>query len=275
MIKIFNDDCMNVMSTEIQPKSIDLIITSPPYNNSRTSHTEYCMKTLNVRYDEYNDNKTNEEYCEWIDNIFKQFDVIVKADGVVLWNVSYGSENPTVMFDSIHSICANTPWMIADIICWKKKSALPNNVSSNKCTRICEYVFVFCRKSEYTTFKTNKEVSSYSRTGQPFYTVMYNFIEADNNDGVNGLNNATFSTDLVIQLLDMYAVHNIDTVVFDPFMGTGTTAYACKKLGISCLGSELSSKQCEYAEKRLTYDNVVSTTAPKSADGLERFEWDL
>ena len=45
--------------------------------------------------------------------------------------------------------------MIADVITWKKRSALPNNTSPNKCTRICEYVCVFCRKEEYDTFKTS------------------------------------------------------------------------------------------------------------------------
>lgn len=39
--------------------------------------------------------------------------------------------------------------------------------------------------------------------------------------------------------------------VYDPFMGTGTTAVACKELGFSCFGSEISEKQVEYANHRL------------------------
>lgn len=251
MIEIFNEDCMVSMKDHIPEKSVDLVITSPPYNNSRTSHTEYCMKTANCRYAEYDDNKTNEEYCEWICNLFNGYDKIIKENGTVLFNISYGGENPTVMFECITDICRKTKWMIADVICWKKKSALPNNVSSNKLTRICEFVFVFCRQSEYDTFTANKKVSSVSRTGQPFYSIMYNFIEADNNDGANDLNKATFSTDLVYQLLDMYAPNGKDTTVYDSFMGTGTTAVACKVLGMNCYGSELSKDQCAYAKSRL------------------------
>lgn len=251
MIKIFNEDCLVTMKEHLDEKSIDLVITSPPYNNSRTCHTEYCMKTSNCRYDSYNDNMSNEEYSNFICNLFNGYDRIIKKDGVVLFNVSYGSENPTVMFECITDICRKTNWMIADIICWKKKSAFPNNVSSNKLTRICEFVFVFCRQDEYDTFKANKKISSYSRTGQPFYSILYNYIEADNNDGSNELNKATFSTDFVFQLLDMYATNGKDTIVYDSFMGTGTTAVACKTLGMSCYGSELSKSQCDFANNRI------------------------
>lgn len=39
--------------------------------------------------------------------------------------------------------------------------------------------------------------------------------------------------------------------MYDPFMGTGTTAVACKKMGIDYIGSELSPNQVQYAEKRI------------------------
>ena len=51
-----------------------------------------------------------------------------------------------------------------------------------------------------------------------------------------------------------FYVGDIDSdkvVVYDPFMGSGTTAVACKKLGMNCIGSELSSAQCEYANSRI------------------------
>lgn len=81
----------------------------------------------------------------------------------------------------IADIIRNTEFTVADCIAWKKKNALPNNVSPNKCTRIVEYVFVFCRKSEYRTFHANKTVKSISKSGQKFYDVMYNYINAANN----------------------------------------------------------------------------------------------
>lgn len=88
------------------------------------------------------------------------------------------------------------------------------------------------------------------KTGQKYYNVFYNFVEAKNNDQKTPkLNQATYSTELCEQLLNIYATDGY--VVYDPYMGTGTTANACKKMGLKYIGSEISKAQCEYAEERL------------------------
>ena len=51
------------------------------------------------------------------------------------------------------------------------------------------------------------------------------------------------------QLLNIYCPK--DGIVYDPFMGTGTTAVACKELSLSYIGSELSENQCKWANDRL------------------------
>ena len=98
------------------------------------------------------------------------------------------------------------------------------------------------------------------RTEQPFYSPIYNYIEAKNNDGANELNNATFSTELVVQLLNIYATRGRDTVVYDSFMGTGTTALGAKMLKMNCYGSEISKEQCDFANKRLLNPIVPQIT---------------
>ena len=67
-------------------------------------------------------------------------------------------------------------------------------------------------------------------------------------DGVI-LFNISYSTDLCKKLLSIYARPN--SVVYDPFMGTGTTAVACEEMGFNCIGSELSEAQVEYSKNRL------------------------
>lgn len=258
MIHIYNEDCMLTMKEHITEHSVDIVLTSPPYNTSRVIHNERAMNNLECRYGIYDDNKTNEEYCAWTVDLFNHYDRVLKQNGVILYNISYGNENPTVMFECISKVCNKTNFMIADTIVWKKKSALPNNVSPNKLTRICEFVFVFCRKDEFLTFKTNKQLKSESITGQNFYRPIFNYIEADNNDGANDLNKATFSTDLVSKLLDMYAYDSNNTI-YDSFMGTGTTAVACKMHGYNCIGSELDTKQVEYANYRLGATDYIQS----------------
>ena len=76
-------------------------------------------------------------------------------------------------------------------------------------------------------------------------------IEAKNNDGSCPFNKATFSTELCEKLLNIYATHK-GAVLYDPFMGSGTTALACKMMGLNYIGSEISKNQVQWANERIT-----------------------
>ena len=154
------------------------------------------------------------------------------------------------MFKAVNAVITRTDFTIADVIVWKKSNALPNSTSHNRLTRIWEFVFVFCRKGELKTFRCNKKVKSYRKTGQKAYENVFNYIEAKNNDESCPFNKATFSTDLCKKLLSLYAVGDKVTV-YDPFMGSGTTAVACQELGYDCYGSEISENQVQWATERL------------------------
>ena len=135
---LINGDCVEVMQELISGGvKVDKIITSPPYNIVRPNSTDRG-------YDIYKDGMTNEEYANWVVDIFKLYDQILNKNGCVLWNMSYGTENTTCMNLTIAEILKKTNFTLADILVWKKQSATPNNVSSNKMTRICEFIYVFC-----------------------------------------------------------------------------------------------------------------------------------
>lgn len=267
--EIFNEDCNITMTEHIQPKSVDVILTSPPYctsnragknskaNLTTTGHNKKFYPYL--RYDVFLDNMSTEEYIEWSVKLFNNFDTILKENGSILYNISYSSGNVDMLFRTITAIIDRTDFTIADMIGWKKHNALPNNISPNKLTRIFEPVFVFCRKSEFGTFFCNKTVTSVRKTGQKVYGNIFNFIDARNNDGSCKLNKATYSSELCVKLLSIYAKPGF--TVYDPFMGTGTTAVACKMLGMDCYGSELSAAQIEFAKNRIdntAVDNSIS-----------------
>lgn len=255
--RIYNEDCfktMERMSSELCAN----ILTSPFYNtNKKQCKSNTLMKSNNasskfpyLRYDTHVDNMTDEEYCNFTHKLFLEFDRILNLHGTVLYNLSYGNNNRDGMFKAINTIITQTPFTIADVITWKKSSAMPNNCSPNKLTRITEFVFVFCKKDQIDTFYCNKPIVSYRKTGQASYGNIFNFIEAKNNDGSCPYNKATYSSDLCKQLLNIYGCK--DGIVYDPFMGTGTTAVACKELSINYIGSEISKNQCEWAENRLS-----------------------
>lgn len=254
------EDCFNTMSN-LDKNNINMIVTSPPYNTTPDrGMSELALSTAACRYDGYKDYLTRDEYKNWTIKLFESFDRILKENGCIAYNFSYGSNESSTaadMIDVIHTIIEQTNFTLADIIIWKKPTALPNNVSPNKLTRVVEYIYIFVRKDEINTFISNKQVTSVRDSGQKMYSNIYNFIEAPNNDGDNcPLNKATYSTKLVSSILNMYAGEQ-KGVIYDPFMGSGTTAIGVMQFNkehdkeYTYLGSELSQPQVDYANDRI------------------------
>ena len=256
MINIYNEDCMKTME-DMPIGQCDVILTSPFYNTNKKAGKGRTLKNTSVkegqydyvRYDVHVDNMTDDEYAEYTANLFCEFDRILNLNGCILYNLSYGAENTECMFKAINAVITQTPFTIADCIIWKKKTALPNSCSPNRLTRLTEFVFVICRKNELKTFHMNKKVTSLRKTGQKAYENIYNIVEARNNDGSCPYNKATFSSELCEKLLSMYCPKG--GTVYDPFIGTGTTAVACKRLGLRCYGSEISENQVKFAIDRM------------------------
>ena len=232
---IYNENNLDTMS-RIPNLYLDGIITSPPYNISSKRKDMY----YNTGYSEM-DNHTTEEYLKIRTNEFSEFQRIVKNDGVILYNISYIHENPSLPYQLINKVISETNLTIADVMYWKKNSAIPFQTSPNKLSRIIEPVYVFVNKERLADFKSNKEISKVnSKTGQNFYKNYTNFIEARNNDGVKSTLKATFSTELVTKLIDVYFKKG--SIIYDPFMGIGTTAKGCKSMDCNFIGSEIKEE---------------------------------
>lgn len=232
---IHNEDNLQTMKN-IPNNYISGIICSPPYN--------ITTKRKDMYYDNGysdNDNLSQDEYIEVRLKEFKEFSRIIEDKGVICYNISYHNENPilpTLLMTKIHQ---ETDLTIADIITWKKSNSIPFQTSPTKLSRICELVYVIVKKEHLHDFTTNKQVSKLNeKTGQKFYKNYTNLIEAKNNDGVKCKLKASFSEEFVSKLIDIY--FPVESVVYDPFMGIGTTARACKKLGRYYIGSELDKE---------------------------------
>lgn len=252
--KIYNEDCFKTIEKMKENNIfVDLILTSPPYNMTKRKGG-YADTG---RYDVYEDWKTEKEYLNWTVDLFNELDKVLNKNRSILYNFSYSIENPSLPYKLIVAIEENTDFRLVDTIIWKKKSGLPFPANSKRLCRNWEYVFVFTRKDEMDTYENNRKVKSISeKTGQKYYEAIYNFVDAKNNDGKCPYNQATYSSELCNKLLDIYCQK--DWLVYDPFMGSGTTAVACKLNNIDYIGSEISDNQVEFANERiknLEYEN--------------------
>ena len=64
---IIEGDCIEILKT-IKDNSIDIIITSPPYN-------------IGIKYNQYKDTLKREEYLTWLNNVFKEIKRVLQYNG--------------------------------------------------------------------------------------------------------------------------------------------------------------------------------------------------
>lgn len=138
-----------------------------------------------------------------------------------------------------------------DEIVWvKPDGAVPNRIGgferhrkprAYKPNNVTESILVFQKKATFLvdkTLKNNSYVVTYDRTN--LWQI---------NPETNSKHPAPFPLNLVYKIVRYYSYEN--ELVYDPFMGSGTTAVACKNLNRNYIGSEISKEYCDIAEQRL------------------------
>lgn len=111
--KIYNEDCFITMDTMIKNNvTVDLILTSPPYNTGRNNRNDI----YDTRYDIYTENKDFDDYIDWTVQLFNYYNKILKNNGCVLYNISYGSENNEQLWIMLSEIIKNTEFTVADML---------------------------------------------------------------------------------------------------------------------------------------------------------------
>ncbi len=244
--QIFNENNLITMS-KMTDKSIDGIITSPPYGLRMYTKRKDCY--YNNGYADI-DNLSEEDYIDTRIKEFKEFSRVLKDKGVILYNMSYNNANailPILLMSEIHQ---QTDLTVIDIISWIKSQNIPFQTSPRLLSRKSEQVYVIVKKSHLHDFTANKKISKInSKTGQKFYKNYINIIEARNNDNILCKLKSAFSEDFVTKIADIYFPE--ESIIYDPFMGIGTTARACKKTNRYFIGSELDKELYDISIKLL------------------------
>ena len=234
--KIYNENCVETMS-KIPDQYIDLTITSPPYDNLRI----------------YNG------YTFDFEQIAKELYRVTKQNGVLVWIVGdaciNGSETGTSFKQALYF--KKCGFNIHDTMIYQKNSStLPARKNSNRYTQIFEYMFVFSKgkiranlicdkKNKWAGFKDyskklNNPVPKYSpRTNIWKYTTSLNGIKHP----------APFPEQLANDHIVTWS--NEKDIVYDPFMGSGTTAKMCIINERDFIGSEISKEYCDIANNRI------------------------
>ena len=233
MIDLRHGDCLEVMK-DIPDKSIDLILTDPPYLISKKSGFNSGGAWNNAEDKRLQKTPPKTDFGEWdkkeIDffTVFKEFCRVLKYGGTVIcffdiWKMQY-----------LKQIAEENRFKQFRLIRWDKTNPVPVNSKLNYLSNATEYALT-CVKGSKPTFHSeyNPGVFKYpicsgkERTAHPTQKPL----------------------NLMQELLEIHT--NDNDVVLDPFMGSGSTGAACKNLNRNFIGIELNEEYFNIAKKRI------------------------
>jgi DNA modification methylase len=230
MNKIYNMDCIEGMKL-MADDSIDITITSPPYNMGKSIH-----HNDNV-YLDYDDNMNEYEYFKFISSVIDECIRVTKY--YVFFNFSILTNNKDVYLD----IISKFKYYIKEIFIWAKKNHAPSIQIGCPSSG---FEFIICFSKFDNTQRTFKR--HFSKQGL-LSNVM---IESVNHPFIE---NHFACFPLFLPKFFIKNFSDIGDVIFDPFMGSGTTAVAVKQMKRKYLGFETQKEYIDIAERRL-YDEV-------------------
>ena len=224
---IIQGDCMEIM-TKFDDSSIDLIITSPPYNISarlkRLNEYNKYNSDLKNGYGSYDDNMDPKEYLKWQRQVIAECLRILKPDGALLYNHKEFITNG--LLESHHELLKDFP--VRQNIIWDKGSGY--NFNKSFLTPSYENVYLICNKN----FKFRKG------------TVMRDVLTI--NRVKDDEHPAPFPVSLPLLLINATNAK----IILDPFSGTGTTACAAKRLGRQYIGIEQNMDYVKSSRVRVS-----------------------
>lgn len=259
---VYNGDCINVMDKMVDDGiTVDLTVTSPPYDQLRTYNSESTW-----------DFETFKKVAQGLWDI-------TNYGGVVVWVVGdacvNGSETGTSFKQALYFM--ELGFKLHDTMIYEKNSSsFPARRGSKRYTQIFEYMFVFVKGKihdcELIADKENKwagftnwgKNTQYDKDGKlistndikpvPKYSLRNNIwkYSVGFNTKKFGKHPAVFPLQLAIDHILSWS--KPEHVIFDPFLGSGTTMDACVETGRpNFIGCEISEEYFGIIEKKIEY----------------------
>lgn len=234
--KVYNENCLDTLN-RIKDDSIDLVVTSPPYNmNLRIRNGKYCsrqiVKEFSTKYEGFDDNLPIEEFYNFHLTVLKE---LLRTSSIIFYNIQIVTGSKRAFFRIIGELSD----YLKDIIIWDKGYAQPAMAKK-----------VFNRRTELLLIFDSKNAISRQFSKANFERGTLDDIWNIKRDKkVVESHSAVFPQKLVAKIISNFS--NENDLVYDPFMGTGTTAIVAKKLNRKYLGSELTFKYFEIINRRI------------------------
>ena len=257
-------DCVTGINENLSPGSVDVVVTSPPYN-------------IGVAYGHYHDSRPRPDYLSWMQAVGSAVLRCLADDGSFFLNVGSKPKDQWIAWDVANAL--KDQFELQNVIHWVKSIAIrkedvgdyPNitgdiavghfkPVVSDRFLNDChEYIFHFTKRGNVNLDKlavgvpyqdkTNigrwKAAKHDSRDRGNTWFIPYETIQKKEDRP----HPATFP----VRLPDMcIRLHGKAKLVVDPFAGIGSTAIAALRIGASFVGFEIDRGYLDEARARLS-----------------------
>ena len=221
--RIYNLDCLDGLK-KLNDKSIDLIITSPPFNLGNTHHTGF------KKHKSYDDKMPEKEYQSWQLKVLNECFRVLKNNGSLIYQhknrISKGVQI------SPYEWIYKSDFIVKQEIIWINRS---QNFDKIRFYPFTERVYWLAK--DYKTKLKNKINKQDVFDWKEWKPV-----------GTKGIHTRAFPEKLVEDFLKVFPKAN---VVLDPFIGSGTVAVVCKKMKRNFIGFEKNNEFVKQSNIRL------------------------
>lgn len=239
---IHNESCLETLS-KMSDDSIDLVITSPPYNLRRRVSKGKLISRGNdtpknvAKYTEFTDDLPTEDYLDFHSKVLSE---CLRVSERVFYNIAVVAGSKQALFQMIGTYAE----YLKDIIIWDKGHGEPA-VQEGVLNRQFEFILVF--EKDYPISRMFRKNVHFNRgtLSDVWMIPREKHVES---------HGAVMPTRLVRTILDNFSAEG--DLVYDPFMGSGTTAVVCKEMRRNWIGSEINPDYVKIALERV--ENVTT-----------------
>jgi len=257
-------DCLEVFR-QLPAHSVDVIVTSPPYN-------------LGIAYNRYEDKLSAHDYLEWTNSWIGAAARVLRPEGSLFLNVGARPSDPWTALDVVQA--ARSHLRLQNIIHWIKSIAIDRTsagaaagltrdlavghykpINSDRFLNDC-HEFIFHLTTAGSTsldrlalgvpYQDQSNITRWRAAADGVrcrgntWFIPYETIQRRDRDRPHP---ATFPSKLPEQCLRLHGLSRVQ-LAMDPFVGLGSTAVACARLGVNFIGAEIDETYLEEAIAR-------------------------
>jgi site-specific DNA-methyltransferase (adenine-specific) len=270
-------DCVDVFRQQ-KAQSVDVIVTSPPYN-------------LGIEYNQYEDSLSREAYLSWTGTWIAAAARVLRPEGSLFLNVGAKPSEPWTALDVAQA--ARPHLRLQNVIHWIKSIAIDRDaagtaaglsrdlavghykpINSDRFLNDChEFIFHLTplgstrldRLALGVPYQDESNIRRWRAAAEGLrcrgntWFIPYDTIQRRDRDRPHP---ATFPPKLPEQCLRLHGIAR-GMLVMDPFVGLGSTAVACARLGVDFIGSDIDETYLAEAVQR-TREAVAAAGPPKA-----------